>query len=194
MTSDVWIGAITTLAGALIGGTISFILSRQQAKDAQRQREVEAAREERRLSAERRFQSYSEFLTRARSFRNAVEAYYSNSRHKPQIAELNALLQAANDASALVFLVVESRETREGCRNVLRALWRARETLHSSHWQRVKDPWKELDMLLGRTTREFQNAARNELGVKGPTEPWDTSALDIRETSAVASVPARGVG
>jgi hypothetical protein len=28
--------------------------------------------------------------------------------------------------------------------------------------------------LLGRATREFQNAARAELGVSGPAEPWDS--------------------
>lgn len=36
-------------------------------------------------------------------------------------------------------------------------------------------------MLLGRTTREFQNAARSELGVSGPAELWNSSGSLIDE-------------
>jgi hypothetical protein len=172
---------VTTLAGALLGGAISFILSRQQVKDARQQREEDDAREQRRRSADRRFQSYSDFLTRARSFRNAVEAYYLHPHHKPQLVEIDSLLQSANDASALVFLVVESKGTYEGCRSVLRALWRTRGILHGIEQSTGEDPWVELNVLLGRTTREFQNAARSELGVSGPAEPWDSTTLDGQE-------------
>ena len=38
MSVDLWIGAATTLAGAGLGGLISFTLSRQQMNEARRQR------------------------------------------------------------------------------------------------------------------------------------------------------------
>ena len=173
MSSDVWIGAVTTLAGAGLGGTISFLLNRQQMREARRQRQEEDARERRRRSADRRFEAYADFLTRARSFRNAAEAYYLQSRHKPPLKEIDSLLQSANDASALVFLVVEDHATYEGCRDVLRALYRARKVIHGVESSTSEDPWDELNILLGSATREFQNAARTELGVSGPAEPWD---------------------
>lgn len=112
MPSDVWIGAVTTLAGAGLGGAISFLLNRQQMGEARRQRQEEDARERRRRSADRRFQAYADFLTRARSFRNGAEAYYLQSRRQPSLKEIDSLLQSANDASALVFLVVEDKATR----------------------------------------------------------------------------------
>lgn len=83
------------------------------------QREEEHVRGQRRQSTDRRFQAYSEFLIRTRSFCNATEAYYVHPHHKSEIAEIDSLLQSANDASALVFLVVESDGTYEACRNVL---------------------------------------------------------------------------
>ena len=103
-----------------------------------------------------------------------MESYYVNPRHKPSRKEIDALLHAANDASALVFLVVESNGTYQGCRTVLRALWRARAVIHSIEPSEAGNPWLELNVLLGRATREFQNAARSELGVSGPVEEWDT--------------------
>jgi hypothetical protein len=173
VSADVWVGAVTTLAGALLGGTISLALSRQQARDARLQRQEEDARERLRRSTDRRFQAYADLLTGARSFRNAVEAYYLHPRHKPSLTAIDALLQTANDASALVFLVVESPGTYQGCRDVLRSLGRARAVIHGIE-SAVGDPWPELNMLLGRATREFQNSARTELGVSGPAEPWDS--------------------
>lgn len=164
---------MTTLAGALLGGAMSFVLSRQQAREARLQRQEEDARERLRRSADRRFQAYADFLTGARSFRNAVEAYYLHPRHKPALTAIDALLQSANDASALVFLVVESDDTYQGCRKVLRSLGRARAVIHGIE-PTAADPWPELNKLLGGATREFQNSARTELGVSGPAEPWES--------------------
>jgi hypothetical protein len=76
VSGDVWVGAVTTLVGAVVGGVISFFLSWQQVKEARRQRQEDDVRELRRRSADRRFQAYADFLTRTRSFRNAMEAYY----------------------------------------------------------------------------------------------------------------------
>jgi hypothetical protein len=170
------VGAATTLAGAALGGAISFLLSWQQVKEARRQRQEDDVREHRRRSVDRRFQAYADFLTRARSFRNAVAAYYQQPSHQPSLAELDSLLQSANDASALVFLVVESDATHEGCRNALRALGKARAIIHGTD-PAPDDPWADLNMLLGRATREFQNSARIELGVSGPTASWDSPEL-----------------
>jgi hypothetical protein len=173
VSADVWIGAVTTLGGALLGGAISVVVGRQQARENRLQRQEEDVRERLRRSADRRFAAYADFLTAARSFRNAVEAYYVHPRHKPSLTALDALLQTANDASALVFLVVESDGTYQGCREVLRSLQRARAVIHGTE-PAAGDPWPELSTLLGRATREFQNAARAELGVSGPAEPWDS--------------------
>jgi hypothetical protein len=171
VSADIWVGAITTLAGGVLGSTASLLVSRQQARDARRQRAEDETRALRRRSEDRRYAAYSDFLTRTRSFRNAVEAYYTNPRAKPALAEIDALLQNANDASALVFLVVEGRDTYEGGRSVLQTLSRARAVLHEV--AKSPAPWEELNLSLGKAIREFQNAARSELGVSGPTVPWE---------------------
>jgi hypothetical protein len=175
VSSDVWVGATTTLIGAVVGGAISFLLGWQQVREARRQRREDDVRERYRHSADRRFQAYSDFLTRARSFRNAVETHYSQPGHQPSVSELDSLLQAANDASTLVFLVVESEATYEACRRALRALGNARALIHDSKPGAHGQTWASLNELLGRATREFQNAARAELGVAGPAEQWDSA-------------------
>jgi hypothetical protein len=180
VSSDVWVGAATTLLGAVLGGAISLLLSRQQAKEARWQRQEDDVREYRRLSADRRFQAYADFLTRTRSFRNAVKAHYLPSGHQPSLADVDSLFQAANDASALVFLVVESDTTYEGCRNALRALEKARAVIHAARPAAPQEPWADLNALLGQAIRDFQNSARMELGVSGPTKPWEGHALHGR--------------
>jgi hypothetical protein len=161
----------------LLGGAISFPLSWQQVREARRQRQEDDLREQRRHSADRRFQAYADFLTRSRSFRNAVKTYYLQPSHQPSLTELDSLLQAANDVSALVFLVVESRATHEGCRSVFRALGKARTLIHGSQSAASGKTWADLNELLGRATREFQNSARAELGVSGPAAQWESIAL-----------------
>jgi hypothetical protein len=172
---DIWVGAVTTLAGTALGGFISVFVSRQQAKDIRSQRAEDYQREERKQSTDRRFQAYSEFLTRTRSLRNALETYYVNPRHKASLAEMDALHHSASDASALVFLVLESDATYRACRDVVRAIEQAQSIIHGIESGSAGDPWAELNALFGRTTREFQNAARSELGVRGPAEPWDSA-------------------
>jgi len=172
VSNDIWVGALTTLIGAAIGGGISFALSRQQLKDARLQRMEQEVREERRRSADRRFHAYSDFLTRARSYRNAVQAYYLHPNNKPSIEEIDALDHAANDASSDVFLLVESEDTLEGCIAVLEALSRVQAIIQPTESSTADDPWTEINAILGRSTREFQNSARKELGVVGPLRPW----------------------
>jgi hypothetical protein len=174
--NEVWLGALTTLLGALLGGVITFLVSHQQLRNARLQRQEEAKREQRIRSEDRRFQAYSEFLTRARSYRNGVQSYYINSSSSQlSIDELNVLHRAADDASTLVFLVVESDATYDACVELLRALWRAQTTIHNIEPTTTADPWRELGVSIGRAARGFQVAARTELEVHGPTRPWDST-------------------
>jgi hypothetical protein len=192
VSTDVWVGAITTLVGAALGGAISFVLSRQQLNDARLQRKESEEAERRRRSEDGRFQAYSEFLSCVRSYRNAVQAYYLHSDSRPSINELDALLQRANDTSALVFLLVEDEETYQGCRAVLNALWKARTITHGIESSSTDDPWLELNMEFGSNMRHFQNAARDELGVSGPTHAWDVPDARVyprRGTEPQASAP-----
>ena len=172
MGSDVWVGAITTLTGAVAGGTISYVLSRQQLNDARLQRREEAKRELQRRSEERRFQAYSNYLTSAQSYRASVQAYYLHPDNRPTLTEIDILLRVATDASALVFLVTESEGTYRGSVAILEAVWKAQTTIHHIAPTPVGDPWTGLNNIFGQAIRDFQNAARVELGVKGPAEPW----------------------
>jgi hypothetical protein len=172
VSSDVWVGAVTTLIGAALGGTISFVLSRQQLNDARLQRNEAAEREQHRRSEDRRFQAYSDFLNRVRSCRNALQAYYLHADNRPFLDEIDVILRAANDAPAMVFLLVETDETYEACRAVLRALWKTQKIIHGIEPSRLDDPWSEINNELESATREFQIAVRKELGVTGPMRPW----------------------
>jgi hypothetical protein len=185
VATDLWLGAATTLVGAALGGSISFVVNRQQLKSAWLQREKDAAREQRIRSEDRRFAAYSDFITRARSCRNTLGAYYQHSDNRPSIKELDTLLQEAQDASSLVFLVVGSTAAYEACRDVVRALEAAEGTLHGRS-SSANNPWTELDPMLGRSTRTFQNAVRTELGVTGPAEPWDSTRRDRKQREAHA--------
>lgn len=184
MVTDLWLGAATTLIGAALGGSISFVVNRQQIKSAWKQREADAAREGTIRSEDRRFAAYSDFITRARSCRNAIEAYYLHSDNRPSIKELDALLQAARDASTLVFLVVESEEAYEGCLAIVRSLGTAQAVLHGIRSSGTDNPWIELNPTPGRATRTFQNAVRTELGVSGPAKPWDNAEYDRKHKEA----------
>jgi hypothetical protein len=44
--------------------------------------------------------------------------------------------------------------------------------IHEAKPAAAGNPWEELNMLLGRATREFQNSVRIELGVSGPISAW----------------------
>jgi len=179
MGSDVWIGALTTLMGALLGGAISFALSRQQLNDARMRREEEDRRAARRRSEDRRFQAYSDYLAKTRSYRDAVQAYYLHLNNRPLLDEIDNLLHTATNASNLVFLVVETEDVYRACIETLKAIWGTQQTVHQIGPTIDGDPWTDLNNSLGRTTREFQNAARRELEVIGPAEPW----IDIDERS-----------
>src|ERR1700685_2193621 len=116
VATDLWLGAATTLGGAALRGSISFVVNRQQLQSAWPRREKDAAREQRIRSEDRRSAAYSDFIPRARSCRNTLGAYYQYSDNRPSIKELDTLLQEAQDASSLVFLVVGSTAAYEACR------------------------------------------------------------------------------
>jgi hypothetical protein len=170
MNLGVWIGAGTTLLGALLGGAISLVLSRQQIKASQARQEADRANQNYQHNIERRFQVYSDFLIRSRSLRNALKAYYLPSDQTPSMETIDDLFRSAQDTAALVFLVVESEEVYKACVGVLRALGGAQAVVHGL--KKPADPWRNLNLDLGRAIRTFQVGARHELEVSGPSRPW----------------------
>lgn len=167
MNVDVWIGAGTTLAGAALGGLISFVLSRQQISEARRQRAEEAERSRQQNSSDRRFDCYAEFLSHARSYRNALRSLAQQTAGNTDSAHFDSLAADADAASSRVFLVVESAPTYDACRSVVQAIAVAQESLHGSKFQ--PDPSKTMAINEGMagSLRLFQAAARDELGVAG---------------------------
>jgi hypothetical protein len=161
------------LLGVVLGGAASFMLSRQQMKDARAQRAEEAARERDKRSEDRRIQAYSDFLTRVRSFRNALMNYCYRPRGKLTLDILDDLMREAADAAALVFLVVETPEVYNACRVVLRALGNTLNMVQDIDPSPTKDLRQELTEIIGPALRGFQISAREELGfVDGVVQPW----------------------
>jgi hypothetical protein len=170
MTIGLWVGAVVTLAGAALGGAISFVLSRQQIKDARAQRAEQYLHERQRHSADRRFDAYSDFLTKARSFRDAIRGYDKEPDPAFGPKEIDAIARSAHSASALVFLVVESTETYDVCRAVvsgMKYIQRFLPDFGSRPGVPEDDPWPELNDRMARLLREFQVAAREELEIGG---------------------------
>jgi hypothetical protein len=165
--SQLWIGAAVTLIGVALGGVISLALNRQQMRDARLQRAEQAVRQAQQASAERRIQAYADFLTRARAYRNIVRDYCLPLANKPSLADVNNFMRAANDASALVFLLVEDASTYESCRQLLWALSEAQDAVHQMDPASKDNPWHRLSGTLASAVRNFQIAVRKELNVKG---------------------------
>jgi hypothetical protein len=164
--SSLWFGALTTLAGAALGGAISFSLNRQQIREARTQR-LEAERSDRtRRSAERRLDVYADFLTHARSYRSAIRRP-SNPESGPSVPlqEIGDLARACDAACSLVFLVSQSRQTAAACREVMRTVSETSGVLHTSDVDMTGIAWEELNDKMSRVLRDFQAAARAELGI-----------------------------
>lgn len=157
-------GAVTGLAGTALGGAISFVLSRQQIRDARQQRAEEFRRQRQRQSSDRRFEAYADFLTHALSFRNAIRGY--REKRDPVFADaVNAIARSAHDASSLVFLVVESTRTYDALRNVVSTMSRIQGFLPDFGSPSTYDQWLELNNDMSHVLREFQAAARDELEI-----------------------------
>jgi hypothetical protein len=142
----VWIGAATTLSGAAFGGAISFVLNRQQMKDARSQRAEQARLDRHRRSIERRFGACAKFGTHVRAFRNALRPYgyqpvprLTNGRHQ---------------------------RTRPRCaRYVVRTMSEIQGVLDDPAIAPDARPWPELNGRMGAAVRPFEAAARDELEV-----------------------------
>jgi hypothetical protein len=72
----------------------------------------------------------------------------------------------------MVFLVAEAQRTYDACRGVLGALRQVESMVRENEQPSNERLWQELKVEMGRTMREFQNAARGELEVNGPEWLW----------------------
>jgi hypothetical protein len=163
------VGAVTTLAGAVLGGAISFLLSRQQIIEARAQRAEEASLDRNRRSLERRFDAYADFLTRARSYRNAVRPATITAA---AVKDIDALAQAADAAGSLITLVAESTTTIEASHSLMHAISVAQDVIHDpSRDSREAHTPEAIDTLV-LSLRQFQAAAREELDVGGVDRSW----------------------
>jgi hypothetical protein len=160
-------GAVTTLAGAALGGAISYLLSRQQIRDARAQR-LEGERWDRaRRSLERRLDVYGDFVTQARRYRNAIRpSYHPGADPRLPVREIDDLARTADAAGSLVFLVSENPRTQSACGSVLRTLGQVEGVLHELDGDADGEPWDKLNEDMERALRGFQSAAREELGVE----------------------------
>jgi hypothetical protein len=171
--TSVWLAPLAGLAGVVIGCLVSYAVSSQQIREARSQRADEADRERRNQSEERRFKAYADFIIGHRAVQNALHFYYSRAVGKPSIADVETLLQASYNSSAMVFLVAEEERTGNACTKVLHVLRRAQDLLHKDKSDPPDgDPWPDLNVALGRAMREFENAARAELNVNGSEWAW----------------------
>lgn len=167
MDINLWLGAATTLIGAVIGGTLSFVLSRQQMKDARAQRMENDAREERRRTMDRRFEAYADFITHARAYRTAIRPHSDRSSPTIPVDELDALARAADQASSIVFLVLQSKQTFDACRQILKAVRNAQDFAHTANPANMPDAWAEHSKTIANLLRRYQVAVRSELDVTG---------------------------
>lgn len=169
MSGGLWVGAVTTLAGAILGGAISFVLSRQQIIEARAQRKEEARHDKNRRSLERRFDAYADFLKRARSYRNAIRPYAMT---EAATRDIDALAQAADASGAFISLVAESEMTLSASHKVLAAIAASQELLHNPDSHSRDARWPEANDAMVLALRQFQATAREELDVSGVDRSW----------------------
>src|SRR5690242_13286205 len=95
------------------------------------QRRGAAQEENYRRSVDRRFQAYTDFLSRARTFRDSIRLNSEGSGPRRSASQINEYAQLADTASAFVYLVTESPATYSACQSVMRALADVLVALHS---------------------------------------------------------------
>lgn len=166
MNADLWVGSLTTLAGALLGGVISYVLSRQQILEARRRNQEERKLQSEQSSRDRRFSCYSDFITQARAYRGAVRSLPLGPVGRTRVEHMDELAAAADATSSLVFLVLESVATYEACRSVLKSIRACQGFAHQPAGSDASVAL-ELENTLAVSLREFQAASRDELGVVG---------------------------
>jgi hypothetical protein len=103
---------------------------------------------------------------------------------------LDDLMREAGDASALVFLVLETPEVRDACRAVLLAMGNVLNTAQNIDSRPTRDLWHELRAIIGPALRDFQIAAREELGfVHGVIQPWPEHSNHPGTTEVTKETP-----
>jgi hypothetical protein len=116
---------------------------------------------------ERKAAAYADFITHARSYRNALRAFGESTNSKPAPADMNSLAVAANNAATLVFIVLESQQTYDTCRAIIRAINASQVTLSKTSNTLSRSQATKLNSYVAQLLRDFQVAARNELDVRG---------------------------
>jgi hypothetical protein len=170
VNADLWFGSLTTLAGALLGGLISYVLSRQQILEARRRNQEEWKLQSEQNSRDRRFGCYSDFISQARAYRGAVRTLPHEPVGQKRVEHMDELAAAADATSSLVFLVLESVATYEACRSVLKSIRAFQNFAHQPSGTDASVAL-ELEKRLAESLREFQAASREELGVVGVERP-----------------------
>jgi hypothetical protein len=167
MSSDLWIGALTTLSGTALGGAISFVLSRQQLHAALAQNAEAALREKIRRSEDRRYDAYANFYSEVRNYRNALRhPHQAGSTPEQIIAETVRIATRADATAPVVYLVHESPITRDACQNVTHTIARTLNIIVEHRADPNKIPWKGLSDEISDTLSVFLAAARGELGLQ----------------------------
>jgi hypothetical protein len=166
MSVELWVGSATTLAGAALGGVISFVLSRQQINESRRQRIEESQRLRDQSSKDRRLDYYSEFISKARSYRNAIRLLSFAQADRNDVNRIDELAAASDTASSFVFLVVESSAMYDACHRVLKAMSECQSYIHKPASESSSDE-ASIKEAVAVSLREFQVVSRDELGVGG---------------------------
>jgi hypothetical protein len=167
MSSDLWIGALTTLSGTALGGVISFVLSRQQLYAARARSAEDAVREKNRRSEDRRYDAYANFYTEVRNYRNALRhSYHSESTPQQIVAEAVRVATKADATAPLVYLVQESQITRDACQNVTHTIARTLNVIVEHKTDPEAVPWIELSEEISGALSAFLAASRTELGLQ----------------------------
>jgi hypothetical protein len=165
------------LGGSSTRGASTYLVSRLQIKESRAQR-VEAERWDRaRRNVDRRFDAYANFLTSARTYRNAIRPYRPESGPGMTVQEIDAAAREATAAGSLVFLVYDNPATEAACRSVLRTIRDTVGVIHESAPDLDGVPWRELNDGMARVLRNFQDAARTELEVTGNSIKRSTAGL-----------------
>lgn len=157
---------MTTLAGTGLGGLISFALSRMQFFEARRERAEERRQLKDQASRDRRLSCYSEFLTRARRYRNLVREISAGIDAPIDASKFDELAASADAASSMVFLVVESPAVFDSCRSILRVIGECQSYIHATPGSLESSPQEIVDRL-AYALRKFQATSRVELEIAG---------------------------
>lgn len=80
---------------------------------------------------------------------------------------IDDIARSAHTASSLVFLVVESPQTYQACRAIVSSISSAQSLLRDHDSYSADGPWSTINSEIAGLLREFQAAAREELGIVG---------------------------